>query len=258
MQLQRSGRSISIEIIKINVVVRRFLISICKVSVLSMRYRALSSRGVGNASAFFAGVMAALTLGAIGSARATTIDLDLGTSPHISSEVVDSFDVFDGKHLQRQTLSLDFTFSHGEFVRLFTSTSTPFIALLRLQTNGTEFGNFGGTGFLVDQHGNPLQPPQQLGIASGNNGLLGASLHPLLPGDLQRPLDFFGIHFDLMLPLDPLVSITGEQFWLMSERPFGVGPGVPSDFVPDSGSTLLLFGIASFGLLALRQTRRPI
>jgi len=61
-----------------------------------------------------------------------------------------------------------------------------------------------------------------------------------------------------MLPLDPLVSITGEQFWLMSERPFGVGPGVPSDFVPDSGSTLLLFGIASFGLLALRQTRRPI
>lgn len=228
--------------------------------ILSMRYKALSSRRAVKASALFSGIMAALTVGPIGSARATTIDLDLGTSPHISSEVVDSFDVFDGKHLQRQTLSLDFTFSHGEFVRLFTSTSRPFIALLKLQTNGTEFGHFGGTGFLVDQHGNPLQPPQQLGIASGDNGLLGASLLPLLPGDLQRPLDFFGIHFDLMLPLDPLVSITGEEFWLMSEPsgPFGVGPGVPRDIVPDSGNTLLLFGIASFGLLALRQIRRPI
>jgi hypothetical protein len=225
-----------------------------------MRYRAISLRGVVTASVLFAGVMAALSLGLIGSALATTIDLDLGTSPHISSEVVDSFDVFDGKHLQRQTLSLDFTFSHGEFVRLFTITSRPFIALLKLQTNGTEFGRFGGTGFLVDQHGNPLQPPQQLGIASGNNGLLGASLLPLLPGDLQCPLDFFGIHFDLTLPRDPLVSITGEQFLLMSNPngPFGIGPGVPPDFVPDSGSTLLLFGIASFGLLALRQIRRPI
>src|SRR6266446_10252483 len=148
-----------------------------------MRYRALSSRGAVKASALFSGIMAALTLGPIGSARATTIDLDLETSPHISSEVVDSFDVFDGKHLQRQTLSLDFTFSHGEFVRLFTITSSPFMALLKLQTNSSGTVDFlHGTGFLVDEHGNPLEQPQRLGSASGSNGWLAAGLFPLLPG----------------------------------------------------------------------------
>jgi len=86
--------------------------------------------------------------------------------------------------------------------------------------------------------------------------LLAAGLLPLLPGDLQRPLDFFGIHFDLTLPLDQFASITGEQFSLMSEPnyPFGVGPDVPLDIVPDQGgSTLLLLSIGLLGLLRLRQ-----
>ena len=223
-----------------------------------MRYRALSSRGAVKALALFAGIIAAISLGPIGSARATTIDLDLGTPPHVTSNVTNSFDALNGTALQGQTLSLDFTFSHSEFVRLFTVTSSPFVALLKLQTNSSSMVDFlSGTGFLVDQQGNPLQQPQQLGSASGNNGLLAAGLFPLLPGDLQRPLDFFGIHFDLTLPLGPFVSITGEKFEFLSEpgRPFGVGPGVPPDIVPDSGSTLLLFIIASFGLFTLR---RPI
>src|SRR5213080_2271262 len=204
-----------------------------------MRYRGLSSRGSVKASALFAGIIAALSLGAIGSARATTIDLDLGTPPHVTFKVTNSFDAMNGTALQGQTLSLDFTFSHGEFVRLFTVTSSPFVALLKLQTNSPGMVDFlSGTGFLVDQHGNPLQQPQQLGSASGNNGLLAAGLFPLLPGNLQRPLDFFGIHFDLTLPLDPFVFITGEKFEFLSDvgRPFGVGPGVPPDIVPDSGS----------------------
>src|SRR5438045_6895636 len=166
-----------------------------------MRYRGLSSRGSVKASALFAGIIAALSLGAIGSARATTIDLDLGTPPHVTFKVTNSFDAMNGTALQGQTLSLDFTFSHGEFVRLFTVTSSPFVALLKLQTNSPGMVDFlSGTGFLVDQQGNPLQPPQQLGSAAGNNGLLAAGLFPLLPGDLSRPLDFFGIHFDLTLP----------------------------------------------------------
>ena len=157
-----------------------------------MRYRGLSSRGAVKASALFAGIIAALSLGAIGSARATTIDLDLGTPPHVTSKVTNSFDAMNGTALQGQTLSLDFTFSHGEFVRLFTVTSSPFVALLKLQTNSPGMVDFlSGTGFLVDQQGNPLQPPQQLGSAAGNNGLLAAGLFPLLPGDLSRPLDFF-------------------------------------------------------------------
>ena len=220
-----------------------------------MRYRALSSRGAVKALALLAGIVAAVSLGAVGSARATTIDLDLGPPPHVTSTVMNSFDVLNGIGLQGQTLSLDFTFSHGEFVRLFTVTSNPFVALLKLQTNSSGMVDFvSGTGFLVDQEGNPLQPPQQLGSASGDNGLLAAGLFPLLPGDLSRPLDFFGIHFDLTLPVSPFVSITGEEFLFKSDgnAPFGVGPGVPTDIVPETGSTLLLLSLALFGPILAR------
>jgi hypothetical protein len=222
-----------------------------------MRYRALSSRGAAKASALFTGIIAAVSLGAIGSARATTIDLDLGIPPHVTSKVTNSFDALNGTALQGQTLSLDFTFSHAEFVRLFTVTSKSFLALLKLQTNspGTVDPNsLDGTGFLVDQQGNPLQLPQELGIATGDNGLLAGGLLPLVPGDLQSPLDFFGVHFDLTLPVSPSVSITGEEFLFKSDgnRPFGVGPGVPSDIVPDSGGTAVLLSITLAGLISMR------
>jgi hypothetical protein len=226
-----------------------------------MRYKALTLRGALKASAFLAGIIGAISLGTVGSVQATAIGLELGPSPHITWKVMDSFTELDGIALHGQTLSLDFTFSKGEFARLFTVTSDSFVGLLKLQTNGSRsVGFLDGTGFLVDRHGHPMQQPQQLGSASGNNGSLAAGLFPLLPGDLQGPLDFFGIHFDLTLPLDRSVSITGEEFMLMSHfnQPFGVGPGVPKDIVPDSGSTLLLFSIANFGLFAFRQIRRPI
>jgi hypothetical protein len=124
-----------------------------------------------------------------------------------------------------------------------------------LQTNAPGLLDFQpGTGFLVDQQGNPLQQPQQLGGASKDNGSLAAGLFPLLPGDLQRPLDFFGIHFDLTLPVAPSISITGERFLLMSDLngPFGVGPGVAPDIVPEQDNTLLLLSLASLGLIPAR------
>src|SRR5437868_4357084 len=218
-----------------------------------MRYRGLSSRGSVKASALFAGIIAALSLGAIGSARATTIDLDLGTPPHVTFKVTNSFDAMNGTALQGQTLSLDFTFSHGEFVRLFTVTSTPFVALLKLQTSSSSEVDFlSGTGFLVDQQGNPLQQPQQLVSASGDNGLLAAGLVPLLSGDLSRPLDFFGVHFDLTLPTSRFVVITGEDFMFKSDAPFGVGPGVPADIVPEGGSAALFLAITLAGLISTR------
>jgi len=219
-----------------------------------MSYRAPSSRSVVKGSDLLAGIIAAVSLGAIVSAQATTIDLDLGTPPQVTSQVSSSFDALNGTALQSQTLSLDFTFSHGEFVRLFTATSSSFVALLKLQTSSVSQVDFlSGTGFLVDQHGNPMQPPQQLGSASGNNGLLAAGLFPLLPGDLSRPLDFFGIHFDLTLPMSPFVVITGEDFLFQSDgnAPFGVGPGVPADIVPDDGSTALFLAITLAGLISM-------
>lgn len=226
-----------------------------------MRHRALGSRRVLNASALFAGIMAALSLGAIGSVRATTIDLDLGTPPHVTCNVANSFDGLNGIGLHGQTLSLDFRFSHGEFVRLFTVTSNPFVALLKLQTNSPGTLDFlHGTGFLVDRHGNPLDQPLQLGSAAGSNGSLAAGLFPLLSGDLPRPLDFFGIHLDLKLPPARSISITGEEFLFMSDRnaPFGVGPGVPTDIVPDPGSTLFLLSLALLGPILARVWLPPV
>ena len=218
-----------------------------------MRYKVLGLRVALKESALFAGIIAALSLGTVESARATTIDLDLGVSPHITSNVTNSFAALDGIALQGQTLSLDFRFSPGEFVRLFSITSNPFVGLLKLQTNSRGTLDFlSGTGFLVDRHGHALEQPQQLGSASGDDGWLAAGLFPLLPGGLHRPLDFFGIHFDLTLPVSSSISITGEEFLFTSDHdhPFGIGPGVPRDLVPDLGSTLLLLSLASLALIA--------
>jgi hypothetical protein len=178
----------------------------------------------------------------------------LGNAPRLTSNVTNSFDALNGTLLQGQTLSLDFTFSSDEFVRLFTVTSSSFVALLKLQTTGLGPNDFlTGTGFLVDHNGNPVEPPETLGAASGSS-ILAAGLFPLLSGDLQRPTDFFGIHMDLTLPLNTSVSITGEELLLMSEHngPFGVGPGLPPDVVPEQGGTLLF---QSLGFLALILAR---
>jgi hypothetical protein len=97
------------------------------------------------------------------------------------------------------------------------------------------------------------------GSASGHD-LLGIGLFPLLKdkngtpnNDLPRPLDFFGIHFDLTFPdtLNPSIHVTGGEFGLFSDpgRVFGVGPGIPRDIVPDSDGTLLLLSVSVIGLL---------
>ena len=222
-----------------------------------MRYKTLSSRDALKAFALFAGIVPVISLGTVGSARATSIGLDLGGAPRITATVANSFDT------KRFTPCRTFSHSISHFptANLCGCSQLPnnplFEGLLTLQTNSPvtlDPLKFAGTGFLVDQHGNPLQSPQQLGIASKDN-LLGAGLLPLLPGDLQRPLDFFGIHFDLTLPLDQFVSITGEQFSLLSDRnhPFGIGPGVPIDIVSDQGSTLLLLSIGLLWLVRRRQ-----
>jgi hypothetical protein len=215
-----------------------------------MRYRAIRLRGALKASALFAAMGATVILETAGSAQAITIELDLRDSHHITSKITKAFAELNGMALQGQTLSLDFTFSHGEFVRLFSITSDPFVGLLTLHTNSSGVDFLDGTGFFIDQNGQPLEQPQQLGSASGN-GWMAAGL---FPGDLERPLDFFGIHFDLTLPDSPFISITGEEFVFDSNGngPFGVGPGVPRDLVPDQDSTVLLLSLGSLALISAR------
>jgi hypothetical protein len=212
---------------------------------------------------------ATVVLGLVTAGRmyATSIEIDLGSPPKVTSHVSVPFDALDNTALGGQTISIDLAMSNSEFVRLFTVTSSLFNVSITLQTNGTNSHHFSqGTGFLVDSQGMAIPGFGVTGRAAGDD-LLTIGLFPLLKdkngtpnNDLPRPLDFFGVHFDLTFPdtHNPSIHVTGGEFGLFSNpgEKFGLGPGVPHDIVPDSGSTLLLFSVAVFGLLGLRQIRR--
>lgn len=191
-----------------------------------------------------------------GRAKAIPIWIELGPSPSLKSHTSAPFDGLDGISLAGQTLSINFRFTNSEFARLFTVTSRSFKSLLTVQTNRSgRVGFLDGTGFLLDQQGNALTTPQDLGRASDNHGSMHVGLFPLFSGELNAPVDFFGIHFDLILPNHPWVTITGGEFGLISDpgHVFGIGPGVPPDIVPDADATLLLLGISVTGLMAIKR-----
>jgi protein with PEP-CTERM/exosortase system signal len=207
-------------------------------------------------TAISAAMAVIIILSCSGRAKAIPIGIDLGPSPSLTSHTSAYFDALDGISLEGQTLSINFRFTNSEFARLFTVTSRSFKSLLTLQTSGSGVVGFlHGTGFLVDQHGNALETPQDLGSASSNDGSLHAGLFPFFSGELNTPVDFFGVHFDLTLPNRPWLTITGSDFGLISDpgHVFGIGPGVPPDIVPDAGSTLLLLGISVTGLMAIKR-----
>ncbi len=206
---------------------------------------------------FFAG-MAGLFLPAT-RLHATAISVDPGPAPTVAAQLTASFGNVDGTMLQGQSIGLDFTWGAGKFIRLFTVTDSSFATLLTFQTSGSGLVGFlQGTGYLVDQNGHALGGSLDLGSASGNDGSLTVGMFPLISGAVSRPLDFFGLHFDLQLPSDRSISITGGQLELTTSggRPtdkFGVGPGVPADIVPDSGFTAVLLGLGFAPLLGLKR-----
>ena len=162
------------------------------------------------------------------------------------------------------SISVDFLFTNNEFVRLFTATQPLFEASIDIQTNGSGLlGFLSGTGYLIDAHGNAIPGFGVTGSASGNDGSLGIGLFPLLkdengtPNDqLQRPLDFSGIHFDFTFPNNPSVTVTGGEFKLAANgifTPFGIGPGIPADVIPDSGSTVGLLALSVAGIIGIRS-----
>jgi hypothetical protein len=201
---------------------------------------------------------------------ATSIEIDLGAPGTLAVQKITSFDQLNNAQLGGQSLSLDFTFSSNEFVRLFSITSPLFSAVINLQINGAgQLGFLQGTGHLVDINGQPIPGFGVTGNSSGA-GLLSIGLFPLLKDqngtpnkDLARPLDFFGIDFDLTLPNvnNPSIHITGADFGLFSDpdRVFGIGPDVPRDIVPDNGHTAVLLtfvlcflGAAKYGRVLVR------
>jgi len=189
-------------------------------------------------------------------AQANSIQINLGPSPALSTDLAIPFSSLNGTTLSGQNLSLNFVFSSPEFVRLFSVTSD-FEVSVKLHTNSLGSVGFAdGTGFLSDQLGNPLQPPQVLGSASSGGSMI-VGLFPLLPGSGApgRPFDFFSVHFDLTLPNNSSFEITGSEFELLSfglGGPFGVGPGVPNDIVPDAADAIYLLGMGFAGVLVAR------
>jgi hypothetical protein len=196
------------------------------------------------------------------------IEIDLGSPPKITSDLSVPFNALNGTNVGGQTLSFDLAFSNNEFVRLFTITSPLFDVLLSLQTNGSGPLDFlQGSGYLIDSQGSAIPGFGVTGSASGNN-LLSIGLFPLLKdingtpnNDLPRPLDFSGIHFDLIFPDigSPSVQVTGGQLELVSnpDEVFGIGPGIPRDIVPDTGSTLFLLALGAAVPVLSARMRLP-
>ncbi len=66
---------------------------------------------------------------------------------------------------------------------------------------------------------------------------------------MGRPLDFYDVHLDLTFPTNPGVVTEGQFRLLSNTGPFGIGPGLPADIVPDTGSTAILLGLGFFGII---------
>jgi hypothetical protein len=213
-------------------------------------------------------VIAVLALAGIGRVQGITIPIDLGPTGVLTGINPETSRIpFNGLNSTPVvgTVSVDFLFTNNKFVRLFTVTQPGFDALIILQTNGSGFlGFLSGTGNLIDAHGNAIPGFGITGSSSGSDASLSIGLFPLFkdksgtPNDqLQRPLDFYGVHYDFAFSSNPSVTVTGGEFLLAANgifTPFGIGPGVPTDIViPDAGGTLLLFGIGLSALIGVNR-----
>jgi hypothetical protein len=191
-----------------------------------------------------------------GHVKAKSVGIDLGDSRRVAFDTIIPFSDLNGTSLLGQSESLDFLFSEDKFVRLF-SVTTAYSVLLVLQTNGGGLvGYLDGTGFLLGDHGDALQSPQLLGSASSTSASMAAGLFPLWAAGPARPFDHHGLHFNLHFPTNPSVEVTAGELRLSSHDgrgPYGIGPGIPRDIVPDLGGTVVLLGIALAGLMGMRS-----
>lgn len=208
-------------------------------------------------------VIALTILASSQAVQGVAIQINVGAPGTRSSDTIIPFSDLNGTALLGQSLSADFRFANSEFVRLFTVT-TAFSVSMTLQTSSSSFVGFlHGTkaqplqGFLTDSLGSALEPPQTLGSASSDDGSMTVGLFP----QVNRPIDFYGVHYDLIFPTNPAV-VTGGEFRLLSDTgPFGLGPGLPTDIVPDTGSTAILLGLGFVAIILFthcldRNTRR--
>jgi VPDSG-CTERM motif len=205
-----------------------------------------------------------------GTVRASTIELNLGPSnDRVHDQLITPFG--SGiTSLAGQTVSIDFTFSGDSFVHLYQSTSSTFSIQPMLQLNGTgTILDVVGQAYTFDSLHQQNSPLWSFGggsvTADGTFNFGLGYIFPLLnenggsPSD-GTPLDFYGAHFEFVLPDAPGFEILGAQFDLFSNGTrghdyFAIGP-----HVPDSGSTFALFALVLTGLWIARRgkEKRPI
>jgi PEP-CTERM motif len=202
------------------------------------------------------------------------ITIDLGPSRIATNEINRvAFSDLNGTPVGG-TLSVNFIFSNNSFVRLFNQYSVPSglgppITIgtsysldvgLSLQTSGSGLVGFlQGTGYVFDRAGNHIPGFGVTGASSSDQGDMSIGLFPLFRDkngtpnlDLARPLDFYGVHFDLILPNAPSLKVTGADFAVYdSGGEFGIGPNVPFD-IPEPS----MFAFAALGALAVLFRRR--
>jgi len=139
-------------------------------------------------------------------------------------------------------ISLNLTFNNN--VTIFSNTSNNFEVGLSFMTNNPQF--IAGTGFLLDSNSNPLCGVRPLASATTDNGFMLVGLYPmyidetgLVATDLFKPLNFYGIQFNLNFPE---TTILNGSFWISTPdyaSRFRIGPQVP-----ESGMTLTLLVIS--------------
>lgn len=192
-------------------------------------------------------------------AGATMAQADLFDLGAIGTSYFRSYDFgqLNGTSLNGQTVSFDLNFNNS--VHLFSRTESSFLIGVGFQTNGSNSGFGMGSGYILDALGNPMCAMRPLGSARNDTGLFFVALFPLwadetglLATDITRPLDFYGVHFELILPDNDLRILSGElvlstvDFTQNGTRTqgFRIGP-----HVPDSGSTIFLLAGAIIPLL---------
>lgn len=200
-------------------------------------------------------------------AIAYTITIDLGPTGVITSGPVPTnssimlifpLDDFNGMPLAGQPITLDVLFTHEKFVRIFTA--SPQIMLgIDFYTNAGGFpGFFGpGTGCLIDGSGMHFGAGA-FGPAMSSSGEIIGGLFPGMlsdggsTGELDtRPYDFYGVHYEFSLPVNPGVVVTSSTFGAYMSSDYqiiGVGPNIPTNIVTEP-STLFLLGFGLVGLI---------
>jgi len=190
-------------------------------------------------------------------AFATPLSVDLGSTGVVhGSRTVDL--PAPSLQFQGQNITIDFSFQNSQFIRLFTATESSFQmdAFFRINNAPLPDLNFSGSGHLVGQ-GGALGPTISLQAFPVTD-----LLHQVGVDFLLRPLtsnavpdDICGIHLDLTLPDSPEFGFGGGPVGgvTFAGNVFGIGPGVPRDVIPDTGSTGFFLAIALAVIFSVRR-----